>query len=93
MDSIEVYYTKSGRPVLGGGGITPDYVIKYDTSKASELFINLRSQGVFQELKEKFVTEVKEKYNNDFARFNKEFEFTDKMLKELKKIAKDRNIE
>ena len=93
MDSIEIYYTRSGRPVLGGGGITPDYVIKYDTTRATELFVKLRNQGAFQELKERFVSETKEKFKNDFNKFNNEFSFTDKMVKELKKIAKEKDIE
>jgi carboxyl-terminal processing protease len=50
MDSLEIYYTRSGRPVLGGGGITPDYVVKYDTSKLTELVAQLRRQGVFYDL-------------------------------------------
>ena len=93
MDSIEIFYTRAGRPVLGGGGITPDYVVKYDTSRLTDLAAQLRRQGLFQEFKEKFFEEVKKKYDNDFAKFNKEFVFTDNMLKEMKKIANDKDIE
>ena len=93
MDSIEIHYTRSGRPVLGGGGITPDYVVKYDTTRLTDLSVKLRGQGVFQELKEKFISEIQKKYGNDFKKFNKEYEFTKDMLKELKKLAKEKDVE
>ena len=93
MDSIEIYYTRSGRPVLGGGGITPDYVIKNDTTKLTDFATKLSFQGVFIEAKEKFISETQKKYGDDFTRFNKEFVFTKDMLKELKRLANERDIE
>jgi carboxyl-terminal processing protease len=93
MDSIEIYYTRSGRPVLGGGGVTPDYIVKYDTTKLTTLAAKLRNQDVFGEFREKFLIEVQKKYNNDFAKFNNDFEITKDMVKELKKLAKEKDIE
>ena len=93
MDSIEIFYTRTGRPVLGGGGITPDYVVKYDTSRLTDLAAQLRRQDAYHILKERFLEEVQKQFGNDFAKFNKEFVFTDNMLKELKKIAKEKEIE
>lgn len=44
QDSSEIYYTNSGHPVFGGGGITPDYFIPLDTSMNNEAFLRLRQQ-------------------------------------------------
>lgn len=37
----ELYYTSIGRPVYGGGGITPDYFIPIDTSHISSYYAEL----------------------------------------------------
>lgn len=46
LDSTQIFYTKGGREVFGGGGIMPDYFIPRDTTKASEYLYKLRAQGM-----------------------------------------------
>jgi carboxyl-terminal processing protease len=43
-DSSLLYYTDSGHPVFGGGGITPDYFVPLDTSLNNETFLRLRQE-------------------------------------------------
>jgi carboxyl-terminal processing protease len=43
-DSSEIYFTNSGHPVFGGGGITPDYFVPLDTSLNNDAFLRLRQQ-------------------------------------------------
>lgn len=43
-DEREVFHTDSGRKVYGGGGITPDYIVKSQAS--SELLFRLRRDNV-----------------------------------------------
>ena len=43
-DSSLIYYTDSGHPVFGGGGITPDYFIPLDTTLNNETFLRLRAE-------------------------------------------------
>lgn len=43
-DSSLLYYTDSGHPVFGGGGISPDYFVALDTSLNNETFLRLRQQ-------------------------------------------------
>lgn len=93
LDSIEVFYTRSGRPVLGGGGITPDYVIKYDDRKLSSLTTSLWGNSVYIELIDKYIAEMKEKYGTNFKKFNEEFKLTDKMIETMKQIAASKDIE
>lgn len=44
QDSASLYYTNSGHPVFGGGGITPDYFVPLDTSLNNQAFLRLRQQ-------------------------------------------------
>lgn len=44
QDSTELYFTNSGYPVYGGGGITPDYFVPLDTSLNNQAFLRLRQQ-------------------------------------------------
>ena len=44
VDSSQIYFTDSGYPVFGGGGITPDYYVALDSSLHQEDFLQLRQQ-------------------------------------------------
>jgi carboxyl-terminal processing protease len=44
QDSSELYFTNSGHPVFGGGGITPDYFVPLDTALNNQAFLRLRQQ-------------------------------------------------
>lgn len=44
QDSSALFYTDSGHPVYGGGGITPDYFVPLDTSLNDESYLRLRQQ-------------------------------------------------
>lgn len=93
LDSIEIFYTKSGRPVLGGGGVTPDFVIKYDDRKLSEFTVSLWGKGIFMEFANNNWQNIKEKYSNDFSKFNSGFSLDKKMIKDLQKFAENKEIE
>jgi carboxyl-terminal processing protease len=93
LDSIEIFYTRNGRPVLGGGGITPDYVVRHDDRKLTDLTLALWRNGVFFQFIDKYVNEMKEKYGDDYRRFGDEFKLTDRMIKDLQKIAEEKEIE
>ncbi len=94
MDSIEVFHTRSGRPVIGGGGITPDYIVKYDSITMLSRY--LYGRRVIDEFIAKSLNngkDVKEKYGDDFNKFIKEFEVTNSMIKDLKELAASKDIE
>ena len=44
VDSSQIFYTDSGHPVFGGGGITPDHYVTLDSSLQQENFLRLRQQ-------------------------------------------------
>ena len=89
------FKTASGRLVYGGGGITPDYIVKAD--RLTEYSVQLRGKQVFLEFADKYLDqhgkELRTKYDKDVARFVKEFEVTKEMLDNVLAIAESRKIE
>lgn len=97
-DSLPIFYTKKGRMVLGGGGITPDYIVKQDTSKASDLFTDLFRKRIVNEFAISYLNssagkQLKAKYEKDFDSYMKNFKITDDILSEVKSIAKTKEVE
>jgi len=93
LDSIPIYKTRKGRTVLGGGGITPDYIIKSDT--ITDLSVELRMNRIFYEFVNNYLengTKIKSKYNNNFKEFKKDFVISDKMLEDFKNLAISKKI-
>lgn len=93
LDSIPIYFTRKGRTVLGGGGITPDYIIKSDT--ITDLSVELRMNRIFYEFVNNNLengVKIKEKYNNNFKEFKKDFKISDNMIEDFKKLAATKKI-
>ena len=89
------YKTAGGRIVYGGGGITPDYIVKAD--RLSEYSVQLRSKLVFLEFADKYLDqhgkELRAQYGKDVAKYVKDFDVTDEMLKSLLALAQTKKIE
>ena len=89
------FKTMGGRIVYGGGGITPDYIVKAD--RLDEYTVQLRSKLVFLQFADKYLdrhgAELKETYGKDAARFAARFEVSQGMIDDLLAIAKEKNIE
>lgn len=93
-EDYQVYYTRGGRKVLGGGGIIPDYIVKQDT--LTMLGRHLRRNRLFY----KYVNNnlqnaepIVKQYNGEFKSFLRDFEVSDEMVNELLDIAKENDIE
>ncbi len=95
LDSLPILKTKRGRTVLGGGGITPDYVIKYDT--LGKLSRQLRTKNIFTEFNDLYFREngatIKNKYKSDFRSFIRKFEISDAITKKFKEFSLSKDIE
>ncbi|MBI1807591.1 MAG: S41 family peptidase [Ignavibacteria bacterium] len=89
-----VFKTASGRTVYGGGGITPDYIVK--SEKYSSLFIQIWAKGVFREFslhyRDDHGKELREKYEKDLSKFQHQFVVTDDMMREFESIIKKKSI-
>jgi carboxyl-terminal processing protease len=90
-----IFKTAAGRKVYGGGGITPDYIVKAD--RLSEYSVQLRSKNIFLQYADKYLdhhgADLKAKYGKNAAQYVSEFEVTQKMLDEIQSLAKSKGIE
>jgi carboxyl-terminal processing protease len=90
-----VFKTMGGRVVYGGGGITPDYIVKSD--RLTEFSVQLRSKNVFLHFAEKYLdangAALKAKYGKDPAKFAAEFQITPAMLQDILADAKSKGVE
>jgi carboxyl-terminal processing protease len=98
MDSIPIFYTRKGRKVLGGGGITPDYIVKRDTTRLTETVVDMRMKRIFYDFTYEFLrseegTKFKAKYEKNFKDFYKNFEITEAMVNRAVEISKTKEIE
>lgn len=89
-----VYKTLGGRSVLGGGGITPDYVVKMDT--LTPFGIDIFRKNVIWEFTESFFAstegqKIRQTYAT-FAEYSAKFTITDAMWERLMALARKKEI-
>jgi carboxyl-terminal processing protease len=78
----EVFFTKGGRKVYGGGGIVPDIEIEYPTLKPIEY--NLERKSMFFNFAVSYLAKHPD--------IPKEFEIDDQILEEFKAFLKEKNF-
>ena len=95
IDTLEIFYTKSGRPVLGGGGITPDYVVKYDT--VTKLRREIWSKNIYTRFVDEYMrkngNKLRKQYEGKFTAFKKAFEITDDIMDDFEDFAEKAEVE
>lgn len=88
-----VYKTFGGRTVYGGGGITPDYVIKLDT--LTSYTVQLRRLNVLYQYVENFMrgerNSIESRYP-DYNAFRNDFDVTGSMLEDIKSLASEKGV-
>jgi len=96
LDSLPpIYKTRGGRNVLGGGGITPDYIVKYDTiTMLSRLIRRNNLYFIFaRAYLDNVSDEFKSVYSENFPKFLREFQVSDDMIDDFKELAESKKIE
>ncbi len=92
-DSLKEYRTNAGRIVFGGGGITPDSVVK--NSKLTDYSIELSRNNIYYRFIRIYLDhnreKIKNKYDNDFSKFNSDFTMKNE-LNNLIKFAKKNDV-
>lgn len=92
VDSLK-YTTPGGKEVYGGGGITPDVFIPYDTTGFSDFYRGLSYSTVFSEFSIQYLDANRKKWaSGSLNSFVKNFTVTDKLFQELLAYAKERNV-
>ncbi len=81
--------------MYGGGGITPDYIVKAE--RLGEYAVQLRARQVYLDFSNKYLdthgSAIRQKYGADSRKFAKEFEINDEMLETINAIAKNKGVE
>lgn len=89
------YKTASGRTVYGGGGITPDYIVK--SGKYTDYTVQLFSRAVMSEFGNRYLDrhgkKLREQYGKDLRKFQDEFVIGEEMLREMLALAKSKGVE
>ncbi|MCX7763065.1 MAG: S41 family peptidase [Candidatus Kryptonium sp.] len=95
-DSAKIVYNTKilSRPVYGGGGIVPDFIVQ--TKSLTDLSVNIRRQNLFYIFISNFMdtkgNEIRNKYGNSFDNFKRNFQITDAMLDEFKNFVISKGI-
>jgi carboxyl-terminal processing protease len=82
----EKFKTKGGRVVYGGGGITPDVFVPFDTSGSSMYLSALRWSGSINSFAFDFLNGKRKNWNNA-AYFQTNFQVDDNLLKAFTQYA------
>jgi len=89
-----VFKTMGGRTVYGGGGITPDYIVKAD--RLTRYTVQLRSGQVFLQFADAYEethgAELRAKYGKDSGKFADSFVVTEDMLAEIRGIGEKKGV-
>jgi carboxyl-terminal processing protease len=87
------FKTMGGRKVYGGGGVTPDFIVRLDT--LTEYSVQLRRINLFLEYANNYFDvnreNIKASYS-DFLKFRDNFEVSPAMLEDFKSLAASKNI-
>jgi carboxyl-terminal processing protease len=87
------FKTMGGRTVLGGGGVTPDFVIGLDT--LTDYSVQLRRINLFLEYANSYFDANREKIKStysDYIKFRDNFEVSPSMIEDFKTLAASKNI-
>jgi len=88
------FKTNSGRIVYGGGGITPDYIIKSEdiTSYTTELLKNNIFYLYILQYLDENASKIKAKYGNDFPGFLKGYTISPDLIKGFTDFASEKKV-
>jgi carboxyl-terminal processing protease len=93
--SKPVYYTEGGRIVYGGGGITPDVIVK--DVKASELWVEIVRRNLFRLYNSRYMERnngtLINAYQNDLEGYRRNFGVTDAHLDDFVSFVRQQDVE
>ncbi len=94
--SKPTFKTVGGRKVIGGGGITPDYIVKPDTLNSTSGSWEIITKNIIWEFVEAYMgssgSALREQYGNNFDDFLNGFQVTPGMFDSFLKMAEAKEI-
>jgi carboxyl-terminal processing protease len=97
LDSLPIYNTRGGRTVFGGGGVTPDYIVKADTSRLTDFSVSLRRKRIVTVFADKWLSSggesIKTKYLNNFIGFYRDWKPSDDAWESFRELVESKEIE
>lgn len=95
-DSLR-YRTKAGRPVFGGGGIVPDFVVQEDTTNSPYLFnfmlVNRVDFNFVRDFLDQHGEDFRNEWEDDFNAFRSDFEWSEENKEMFLSLMKDSGME
>jgi carboxyl-terminal processing protease len=92
--SRPIFHTNSGRVVYGGGGITPDYIVK--PPAATETMQNLQRRDMFYQFVTSYLDSrgaaLRSTYGDDVQRFVKSYTVTEEMLQDFRTFVTTKGV-
>jgi len=88
VGEVKIYQSEGGRPIIGGGGITPDYMLSPDTT--TRLFLLLKHRTIFDVWALLYYTQNADTLYAeyvDYYEFTQRFRITDEMIQHFAQIA------
>ncbi len=95
LDSTQVFTTRGGRVVYGGGGVMPDVFVTADTSEGSHYLTELFFSGTLNQFAFDVADRDRDKLQRygSYKSFNQRFVVSEALLHELGRYAGEQGIE
>lgn len=88
------FKTAGGRTVYGGGGITPDYIIK--AGRLTQTTVQILGKGVFQEIALAYMDRsgaaLRQQYEKDMKKYRDGFTISEEMLESIRSLATKKGV-
>lgn len=92
--SRPMFHTNNGRVVYGGGGITPDYIVKSPAATGS--FATLQRRDMFFQFATSYLdgqaANLRATYGQDVQKFVRTFQATDQLMQEFRDFVKAKGV-
>jgi carboxyl-terminal processing protease len=92
--TIPIFKTNGGRSVLGGGGITPDYVVK--SEKVTGLILTIYRKNLFFDFIKNYMEgpgySLRKKYDKNYEEYKLKYSVPDEVMTEFRKFVEKKEI-
>ncbi len=89
-----VFKTHAGRAVRGGGGITPDYVVKAST--ISDLTLTIFRRNLFFDYTKTYMEgpglQLRQEYGNALVKFSQKYQLPDEMMRGFREFVVSKGV-